>query len=370
MKRAIVSVISDLVTDQRVHRTCITLSENGYDVLLIGRRTRSSLPLPPRSYIAKRMKLFFEKGVPFYAEFQLRLLPNILFRKADLLFSNDLDTLLPNFIVSNLKKVPLLYDSHEYFTGVPELQNHPLKKGIWKMLERLLIPRLKYMFTVNNSIATLYHDEFGVKVQTLRNCPVTRNITSVKTRKELGIPEDLNIILLQGAGINVERGAEEAIEAMRYINNALLIIIGGGDALEDLKKLPKQYSVDTKVRFIPKLPFEELIQYTMLADIGLTLDKGNNINYKNSLPNKLFDYIHAGVPILASSLPEVKKIIEEYNVGTIVDSHEPLKIAEKINSMLNDKDKLAFWKNNCLKAKESLCWEKEKKVLEYVLEKL
>ncbi len=234
-KKAIVSVINDLVTDQRVHRTCLTLIENNYDVLLIGRQRKNSLPLPQRPYSCKRMKLFFETGVLFYAEYQIRLFFQIIFRKADLFFANDLDTLLPSYLASVIELKPIIYDSHEYFTGVPELQHSRLKRGIWKLLERIIIPKLGFMFTVNNSIAKLYCDEFKIDVKVLRNLPIERETVTIKSRKELGLPEDKNIVILQGAGININRGAEEAVEAMQYVNNALLLIIGGGDVIEPLK---------------------------------------------------------------------------------------------------------------------------------------
>jgi glycosyltransferase involved in cell wall biosynthesis len=255
---------------------------------------------------------------------------------------------------------------------VPELQNNPTKRGIWKRVERMIIPKLKYMLTVNDSIAKLYHDEFGIDVKVMRNLPIKNSDYPLKgaggkSRKELGLPEDKSIILLQGAGINVDRGAEEAIEAMQKVNNTLLLIIGGGDAIENLKILTPKLNLGEKVKFIPKLPFEELIEYTMQADIGLTLDKNTNINYLNSLPNKLFDYIHAGVPVLASALPEVKKVVEYYNIGECIESVIPAEIAKKINSMLGDKQKLEIYKANTLKAKEDLCWEWEKKVLEELL---
>jgi glycosyltransferase involved in cell wall biosynthesis len=369
-KKAIVSVINDLVTDQRVNRTCLTLTECGYDVLLVGRVLKNSLPIPPRPYSCHRMRLLFSKGVLFYLEFQIRLFFYLLFHKADLLFSNDLDTLFPNYLISKLKHTPILYDSHEYFTGVPELAETTFKKKIWKSLEKLIIPRLKFMFTVNDSIAKLYHDEFGTDVRVMRNLPIKKTLPIKIARESIGLPPDVNIILLQGAGININRGAEEALQAMAYLDNCLLLIIGGGDAVESLKKLSNESNLSHKVRFIPKLPFEELMQYTIHADIGLSMDKDTNINYRYSLPNKLFDYIQAEVPVLASPLVEVKKIIDTYQVGVCIESHNPQEIAAKMKYMLADKDRWLTWKNNAAKAKQILCWDNEKNVLLGVLEKL
>lgn len=369
-KKAIVSVINDLVTDQRVNRTCLTLTENGYTVLLVGRKLTHSLAIPPRPYSTHRMSLLFSKGVPFYIEFQIRLFIYLLFHKADLLFSNDLDTLFPNYIISKLKRSSILYDSHEYFTGVPELAETPFKRKIWKGLEKLLIPRLKFMFTVNDSIAKLYHEEFDIDVRVMRNVPMKKLLPAKAPRESLGIPADKHIILLQGAGININRGVEEAIEAMRYIGDSLLLIIGGGDAVESLKRLTTELKLTDKVRFIGKLPFEELMQYTIHAEIGLSIDKDTNINYKYSLPNKLFDYIQAEVPVLASPLVEVKKIIDTYKVGTCIESHNPEEIAGKIKYMLADRERWELWKNNAAKAKEILCWDNEKNILIETLEKL
>ena len=132
MKRVIVSVINDLSTDQRVHKVCTTLFKLGYDVTLVGRRQRKSLPLEKRDYKTKRMFLLFEKGPLFYLEFQRRLFRYLLFHKADVLVANDLDTLLPNYLISKLKGSNLVYDSHELFCEVPELQSNPTKKKLWK----------------------------------------------------------------------------------------------------------------------------------------------------------------------------------------------------------------------------------------------
>src|SRR5689334_15932835 len=122
-KKVIISVTSDLVTDQRVHKVSQTLHANGFDVLLVGRKMRKSLPLEKRAYRTKRFALWFEKTALFYMNYNIRLFFFLLFSRVDILLSNDLDTLPANYLVSILRKKPLVYDSHEYFTGVPELQH-------------------------------------------------------------------------------------------------------------------------------------------------------------------------------------------------------------------------------------------------------
>ncbi|MCX6297307.1 MAG: glycosyltransferase [Bacteroidetes bacterium] len=365
MKKVFVSVINDLSTDQRVHKVCMTLHNMGYDVTLVGRKQRKSLPLAERIYKTKRMFLLFEKGPFFYLEFQKRLFWYLLFHKADVLVANDLDTLLPNYLNSKLKGAQLVYDSHELFCEVHELQANPFKKNIWKRLERWIFPKLKYVFTVNDSIAKIYNDEYKVELKVVRNIPLLSNQENVEnaTKGKLGIPENKKIIVLQGAGINIDRGAEEAVEAMQYIDNAVLLIVGSGDVVGVLKKMTETLHLIDKVKFIGKVPFQTLIQYTRHADLGLTLDKDTNINYLYSLPNKLFDYIHAGVPVLSSDLLEIRKIIEQYEIGACTSSHDPKHIADKINEILKDENKLQLWKKNTKIASEKLNWETEEKQL-------
>ena len=359
-QRIIISVINDLVTDQRVDRQATTLNENGYDVLVIGRRLKNSLPLGNRSYKTLRLRLPFEKGFLFYFFFNKILFWFLLFNKADILLANDLDTLLPNYLVSKIKGIKLVYDSHEYFTEVPELVNHPFNKKIWTRIEKFIFPRLTHVMTVNNSIAGIYFSKYNVPVSVVRNLPV-KKMEPVKPvlRSEWGLPQNEKIFLFQGSGINVDRGAEEAIEAIKMVSGAVLLFIGGGDVIQTLRKKVMDNKLSSKVFFIPKQPMKELIRLTSMADAGLTLDKNTNLNYKYSLPNKLFDYIQANIPVLASNLIEVRSIISKYDIGMITSEVTPVSIAETMNKMISDPVRFDGWKKNLNIAAEELCWEKE-----------
>ncbi|MDB4303892.1 glycosyltransferase [Desulfosarcina sp.] len=365
-KTVIVSVINDLVTDQRVEKTCMLLTEMGFQVTLVGRTKKGSLPMPPKPYKTTRMRLLFEKGPLFYAEYNFRLFLLLLFRKASLLVSNDLDTLLPNYLIHKLKNIPIVYDSHELFTETPEVIHRKFVKSVWEKIERSIFPKLKDVITVSDSIAEIFTRKYGIDVKVVRNIPPKRNINKLKSRKELNLPEDRKILVLQGAGINIQRGAEELVEAMQYLDQVLLLIIGGGDVIEDLKTQASDLKLQNSIRFLPKQPIESLIQYTKNADLGLSIDKDTNLNYRYSLPNKLFDYIHAGIPVLASPLVEISKIISKYDIGTTIDSHDPKHIAEKLEKTINNENQLRVWKENLKFAAEDLSWDKEKEVLKEI----
>src|SRR3989338_2252762 len=151
-QKVILSVTNDLVTDQRVNRVCNSLLNLNYEVLLVGRQLKNSLPVN-RKYPTKRFNLLFNKGFLFYANYNVRLFWLLLFSKSTLLWSNDLDTLPANYLVSKLKGIKLVYDSHEYFTEVPELVNRPKIQKIWLSIEQWIFPKLKNVITVSNQIA-------------------------------------------------------------------------------------------------------------------------------------------------------------------------------------------------------------------------
>ncbi len=363
MKRAIVSVINDLVTDQRVNKSCLALQKAGYEVLLVGRKQRKSPPMDERPYGTKRMKLLFEKGPLFYAEYNIRLFFFLLFHRANLLLSNDLDTVLPNYFISRLKGSKMVFDSHEYFTETPELIGRPKVQRVWKRIEGFVVPKLDEMITVCDSIADLFREKYGVKVLVIRNIPPRKALPPKGDKTALGLPADKHLLILQGSGINIQRGAEELVQAMTLLDDCFLMIIGGGDVLPILKQMVEEQNITDRVRFFPRMPYQQMMAYTQLAELGFCLDKDTNLNYRFSLPNKLFDFIQAGVPIVASHLTEIEKIIRQYDIGTFIENHEPATIAATIKEALSDKDRLAVWKQHLAVAAQDLCWENEEKKL-------
>ncbi len=352
-------MINDLNTDQRVHKVCSFIENQGYDVLLVGRKLKSSQEMECRNYRTKRFSMYYEKGALFYAWFNFRLFWFLLFRSSDILVSNDLDTLLPNYLVSKLKGKKLVYDSHEYFTEVPELISRPKVKAVWERIERFIFPKLNYVSTVNQSIAEKYREKYGVSLKVVRNVSPLWNPSHIRSKKELGIPEGKHILIMQGAGLNVDRGVEEAIRMMPFLDNAVLIIVGHGDIIPEMKQLVERENWQEKVLFFGKRPYAELLQFTQQADLGLSFDQPTNPNYLFSLPNKIFDYIHTSTPIICSDLVEVSKLVKGYAVGEIVTDFAPEHLARQIQAVLNNPGLMEQWKNNCKIAALKENWEVE-----------
>jgi len=367
---AIVSVTNDLITDQRVDRTCRTLVKSGFDVLLVGRRRKNSLPIQSRCYLTHRMVLLFEKGPLFYAEYNLRLLFFLLVHSADIFISNDLDTLPANYaayrwfrLIRGNDAPGLIHDCHEYFRGVPELTGRTMVTSIWKWMEDRIFPRLLNIFAVNRSIADLYSKEYGKTITVVRNVPARKPLTGKIDKSSLGIGPEQKIILYQGA-VNVDRGLEEAIAAMEHIrNDAVLLILGTGDIFKLLKELVVKKELRSKVLLPGAIPLENLHSYTLLGDIGLSIEKNVCINYFYALPNKFMDYIQANVPVLISPFPEMKAIVDQYQIGEFIENHDPVTLASHFDRMLDDKVRLDLYRNNLIRAANDLCWENEEKTL-------
>lgn len=325
--------------------------------------------LPLKKYLSKnfrvvRLNLLFKKGPLFYAELNLRLFFKLLLTKVDAVHSNDLDTLLACYLASKIKRKPIVYDSHEFFTEVPELLNNPFARNIWLRIEQWIFPHLRFITTVNNSIATEYELRYGIRPRVVRNIA---NAPKGKEALPVDKPDRPFVVIMQGAGINIDRGAEELLEAFTLLPAYIhLKIIGKGDVFETLKKMRLDLNLENQVQVIDSLPYAELMKHTAEAHLGATLDKATNPNYALSLPNKIFDYMRAGLPVLSSSVVEVANIVNTHKCGTVLKAVEPKYIAEAIAYYANNTENYWRTKIKAETAAKAYSWETEFKVFEEI----
>ena len=312
------------------------------------------------------MQLLFNHGFFFYAEYNLRLFFRLLFLKKDILLSNDLDTLLPNFLISKIFSKKLVYDSHELFTEVPELKDRSGVRKVWLSIEKNIFPKLKNVYTVNNSIANYYSEKYDVAVGVIRNIPVKIKNTHIDNELSNKIKGQKKMLIIIGTGINRDRGAEEAVEMMQYIEGTILYIIGGGDVFKKLKTMIIKLNLTNKVILLHKMTYQELMEYTKIADLGLSLDKGTNLNYEYSLPNKVFDYIQCNTPILATNRKEVASLINKNKIGYITTSLDPETLANQVNLIFRNREKYNKIKSNLKIAAEKYTWKNESEKLKEI----
>jgi len=349
MKRIVFTVTNDLTYDQRMNRICSTLQAAGYDITLIGFMKKRSVKLEQKPYKQIRLNLFFVKGKLFYLEYNFRLFWYLLFKKYDIYTGIDLDTLLPVFFNAKLKGKPCVYDAHEYFTELPEIVARPLIKKMWIKLERFLLPKIKYNYTVGNAIAEELTKKYKTTFEVIRNVPVLSEHVA-----EVGVG---NYILYQGA-LNIGRGLEALMEGMAYVN-ADLYIAGEGDLSAELRAFAAELPHKEKIRFLGYVRPADLKKYTNEAKIGINLVEHLGLSYFYSLSNKFFDYIHAGKPQVTMNFPEYKKLNDQYDVAVLIDEPEKKLIASAINKLLTDVKLYVELEHNTIEAKKDLNWQKE-----------
>lgn len=376
MPRVLLSVINDVHTDNRIHRTATVFKERGYEVEVVGRTWPNPQPVD-RPYSVHRFSCRRHRGAWFYLEYQIRLFRYLLKKEVDVYLANDLDTLLPMAIVSFLRKKPLIYDSHEYFCGVPELARRPGVRAVWHAVERFCMPLVTDAVTVSPPIARAYFEEYGIPFSVVRNVPMgtpgnepieplNSNLAGAQAdasdatgpHASFGRP-DLPVVLLQGAGINVDRGAEEAVLALREVPDAQLWIVGSGDVLPELRRLVAQHQLQDRVFFHDRVPAQQLKGFTRRATVGLSLDKPSNPNYRWSLPNKVFDAFHSQLPQVVSPVEEVARLIRTHEAGWVVEEVTPTAIAAVLRRVLRDDAALARAREGARKAALRYQWSVE-----------
>lgn len=354
-KRIIMTVTNNLESDQRVHRVASWFHENGWQVTVVGSQNQPCHDYQ-QPYATKRLPVWFKKGPLFYAEINIRLFFYLLRHAGGRIWSNDTDTILAGFMASKIKRKHFTVDLHELFPEVPEVACRPFVKSVWTKLEDWILPRVKECYTVCQSIADYYQNRYGIKVKVLRNMPFKRAYTGKSGKFDFG---GKRVILYQGA-VNEGRGIEWVMDAMPYVENAVFVVIGKGDLYDELCLKCQKDGLTDRVKFLGHIPFGELSAYTNDADLGVCLLKEKGLSYYYALPNRVFDFMQAHVPLLATDFPEIARVLNGAGTGRVIRDYEPRKLADVINEMLGTPVNHELF----TKASEQYNWESEREVID------
>ena len=353
MKKIYFSVTNELVYDQRMARICGSLSKAGFEVTLVGRKSKKSIPVTAQPYRQIRLNSWFLRGKLFYFEYNIRLLFFLAFQKMDAICSIDLDTILPCLLVSKLKNIPRIYDAHELFCEMKEIVTRPFIHKCWKIIERASVPSFRLGYTVSQPIADEFRKMYGVDYAVIRNVPYI-------SKQDLPAKEE-KYILYQGA-VNEGRSFETLIPAMKQVESTLLIC-GDGNFMEKAQGLVEENGLGNKVIFKGALPPLDLLSYTRQATIGVTLFENAGKSNYYSLANRFFDYIHAVVPQVCVNYPAYRQINSQFKLALLIDDLSPGSIAAELNKLLNNAVLYNELRTGCLLAREVYNWQEEEKKL-------
>ncbi len=398
--KIIFCVTNDLTYDQRMQRICTSVATAGFEVVLVGRKLKSSTELPEFKFTGKRLNCWFTKGFTFYTEYNIRLFFFLLFSKTNCFCAIDLDTIVPVYFVSVLKNKKRIYDAHELFTEQKEIVTRPAVHKIWLTIERFCVPKFKHGYTVNLFIKEELNRRYGMNYEIVRNIPVKveggenkvkgegwkvkgegwkvegerEKVEGEREKVEGGREKDERLgsteignqqsairnqqfIIYQGA-VNEGRSFETLIPAMKQVNCKLLIC-GEGNFFEQTKALIAEHKLQHKIELRGYVAPAELKQLTPTAIFGLTLFEKIGLNQYYSLSNRFFDYIMAGIPQVCVGYPEYKAINDEHQIALLIDETDEYTIANAINTLIEDKELYNQLQQNCIKARAVLNWENE-----------
>lgn len=350
------AVTNDLSADRRVLRHADTLAEAGCRVTLIGRELPWSKPADTRHEVV-RLRLKHLRGWRFYAEFNRRLASELRRLKPDIVWANDADT-LPGCHAGRRKGAALVMDAHEMFPEVPELMHKPLVRWVWRTVERSLMPRCDALLTVCDSLADHYRQELGVSMEVVRNIGRRAPVDA----EPPALPGSGPVLLYQGA-VNLGRGVDWAIDAMEFLPECRLVVAGAGDLLGQMQSYAASKPWAGRITFLGQLTPTALAALTPLAAVGLVMLEDMGKSYHCALPNRVGDFVQAGVPMVVSDLPEMARVVRRYHVGEVMADSGAAALADAARRVLERQ----WHEADFDKARADFEWDKERKRLLAVL---
>ncbi|KAA3597166.1 MAG: glycosyltransferase [Calditrichaeota bacterium] len=370
-KTVLVTVINDFRNDARVQREVRSLLSQKAKVVLLGFNSKNSKEIfdwnGAKVILLKKSDWSWKKGK--FIEFVLRGIWEGLKFPSEFYHANDLDSLPIGVFLSSVSGGKLIYDSHEIYTETEGLSQKPKEQKIWKWVEKKLIPFVDETITVCASI--------GKELEKMYKLPkvwIVRNVSEkfkIETKSESPFHFE-KTILYQGI-LRKGRGLEILVRILEFLpENYGVAVLGEGDEVlkKELLDLAQEKGFEKRLKFYGKVPLDELLSYTSHADLGTVLAEDICLNYYYILPNKLFQYLMAGVPVLVSDFPELSNIVDTYKVGVKTNPKNLQETAEKIVLLMEDYETRKQLKANCLEASKELNWEVEEKTFLKVYERL
>lgn len=279
---------------------------------------------------------------------------------AHIYHAHDLNTALPLYFAARLRKARFIYDAHEISTDRTGWKY----KRWWALIERFVIQRCDGFITTNDTRAAFFKETYGIdEVTVIRNVPVYRERKPTNCiQRALGLAPDVPVILYQG-GLQPDRGLELMVDVMRDIPDAVMVFIGEGKLRPILEKRIASQQLERRVKLLGRVSLDELHDYTCSATIGLQLLKNSCLNHYTACSNKLYEYLMAELPIVASDFPELRKVVVGEAVGLVVDPEDRQAVIKSIQRLLTDRDFYNTCRRNAARVKGKYTWSREETVL-------
>ncbi len=311
-----------------------------------------------------------------YMEFLIRASVRGIGKKCDVYHAHDLPTLLPALIAGKWNRAKIIYDSHELWTEQGNLSG--LTQKFAKRLEGFLIRKTDRVLAANRSRALIMAQMYpGISIpDVIMNCPPREENMHLRTPRKLIEFADAEttgkqkIVLYQG-GLSPGRGIENIVGAAEYFqDHIILVLLGQGPLKEELVRQVHGRGLEKKVFFHDYVPYGDLLDYTASADVGLITYRNTCLNNYYCAPNKLFEYVAVGLPIVACHFPELEFFVKEYGIGKLFDPDDPVSIAGAIDGIFESETEFAIMKQNTAKVRENFNWPVEAKKLSNIYDEL
>ena len=376
--RICMHVLGPARTDARIMREATALVEEGFAVSIVdiesdgGQNVEEEIQgvflkhiFVSKSFLSTR---FARWSLIKAIQILLRVTLCVMRTPADIYHAHDVSGLLPCYIAARLQRKPLIFDAHEIPLSYMSIRSRSILACLSLLLMHIL-PRCAGVITVSHPIAQEMRTRYRLpKVSLVRNVPTYRAVSkSDRLRQCLELSPDTRIALYQGY-LQPDRSLDRLVRAARYLDPGIVIVLMGqsqGSTQAQLDALIASEGVSERVKILPPVPYEELLDWTVSADIGLVVFSPDySLSIRWCLPNKLFEYLMVGLPILSSELDAVVEVVKTYEVGQVVSSLAPVDVARTINTMLADPVALAAMRCNALNAaQQEFHWGNERQRL-------